>query len=82
MRKQPIRLTTRDRALLEKFSSKGTHNVRLVDRAKIILALDISGGREPGPREDIAERLGVRRRESAWHKIFIALQMKPPPYIA
>ena len=62
MRKQPVRLTTRDRALLEKFSSKGTRNVRLVDRAKIILALDISGGREPGPREAIAERLGVSRQ--------------------
>jgi hypothetical protein len=43
MRKKPIKLTSNERAELERFCTTGVHNVRLVDRAKIILALDISG---------------------------------------
>jgi hypothetical protein len=62
MRKKPIKLKTKERAELESFCSKGTHNVRLVDRAKIILALDTSGGRTAERQEVIAERLGVSRQ--------------------
>jgi hypothetical protein len=62
MRKKPIKLTAKERAELERFCSKGIHNVRLVDRAKIILALDISGGRTADRQEIIAERLGVSRQ--------------------
>ena len=61
MRKKTIRLTVKDRAQLEKYSSTGKHDVRLVTRAKIILALDISGKRTPERHESIAERLGVSR---------------------
>jgi len=61
MRKKTIKLTTKDRAELEKFSSSGKHDVRLVTRAKIILALDISGDRTVDRREAIAERLGISR---------------------
>lgn len=62
MRRKYIKLTVKDRAKLERFCSTGVHSVRLVDRAKIILALDISGGRSAERQEAIAERLGVSRQ--------------------
>jgi len=57
-----IWLTAKDRTELEKFISAGIHSVRLVNRAKIILALDKSGGRTPDSQIDIAERVGVSRQ--------------------
>jgi transposase len=62
MRKKPIILSTKARAELERYCTTGVHNVRLVDRAKIILALDTSGGRTAERQERIAERLGVSRQ--------------------
>ena len=62
MRKKPIKLSVKDRATLEKFSTTGKHDVRLVNRAKIILALDISGGRTAERHEIIAEKLGISRQ--------------------
>jgi hypothetical protein len=62
MRRKQIKLTVKERAELERFCSKGVHNVRLVSRAKIILALDTSGGRTAERQEAIAERLGVSRQ--------------------
>jgi hypothetical protein len=62
MRKQSVKLTIKERIGLERFCSTGIHNVRLVDRAKIILALDISGGRTPERHEAIAQRLGLSRQ--------------------
>jgi len=62
MRRKPIQLSVKDRAALEKFSTTGKHDVRLVTRAKIILALDISGGRTAERQEVIAERLEVSRQ--------------------
>jgi hypothetical protein len=62
MERKRIVLTVRKRAELEQFSSSGTHNVRLVNRAKIILALDTSGGRKPETQQAIAERIGVSRQ--------------------
>jgi hypothetical protein len=62
MRKEQIKLTVNERAELEKFSTTGVRNVRLVNRAKIILALDTSGGRTPDRHEVIAERIGVSRQ--------------------
>ena len=62
MERKHIVLTVRKRAELEQFSSKGTHSVRLVNRAKIILALDISGGRKPQTQQSIADRIGVSRQ--------------------
>ena len=62
MRKEQIKLTAKDRATLEKYCSKGVHNVRLVDRAKVILALDTSGGRTAERHDIIAGRLGISRQ--------------------
>jgi len=62
MRKKPIKLKARDRATLERFCTTGVHNVRLVDRAKIILALDTSGDRTAERQEAIAERLELSRQ--------------------
>jgi hypothetical protein len=62
MRKEQIRLTVKERAGLEKFCATGVRDVRLVNRAKIILALDTSGGRTPDRHEAIAERIGISRQ--------------------
>ena len=62
MERKQIVLTVRKRAELEQFSSRGTHSVRLVNRAKIILALDTSGGRKPETQRAIAEHIGVSRQ--------------------
>ena len=62
MRKENIKLTVKERAKLERYCSSGVRSVRLVNRAKIILALDTSGGRIADRQESIAERLGVCRQ--------------------
>jgi hypothetical protein len=60
--REKIKLTVSERAELERFSTTGVHSVRLVNRAKIILALDTSGGRTSERQEAIAERLKVNRQ--------------------
>jgi len=62
MEEKQIKLTAKERVELERFCSTGVHSVRLVDRAKIILALDTSGGRTPERHEAIAQRLGISRQ--------------------
>ena len=62
MRKKQIKLTPKERAMLEKYSSTGVHSVKLVTRAKIVLALDTSGGRTPEKHIALAERLGISRQ--------------------
>jgi hypothetical protein len=62
MERNRIVLTAKKRAELEKFSRTGVHSVRLVNRAKIILALDTSAGRTAETDEAIAEQIGVSRR--------------------
>jgi len=62
MRKGTVKLTIKERADLERYCSTGVHDVRLVNRAKIILALDTSGGRTAERREAIAARLGISRQ--------------------
>jgi len=62
MERKRIRLTAKERAELERYSTTGTHSVRLVNRAKIILALDASAGRTPETQEALAKRTGVNRR--------------------
>jgi len=62
MRKESIKLTVKERASLERYCNSGVHSVRLVNRAKIVLALDTSGGRIADKQESIAERLGVCRQ--------------------
>jgi len=61
MERKRIWLTGPDRAELERFCKAGVHSVYLVKRAKIILALDLSGGRTPERQEDIATHVGVSR---------------------
>ncbi len=57
-----IELDTIARSELEKFTQTGTHSVRLVNRAKIILELDEADGRKPLTQEQIAEKAGVTRQ--------------------
>ena len=62
MEKENIELSPEERTELQQFSTKGVHSVRLVNRAKIILALDTSDGREAETQESLAKRIGVSRR--------------------
>ena len=62
MRRKRIELKLQERAELEKFCTTGTHSVRLVNRAKIILALDQAGRRLGEKQEVLAERIGVSRQ--------------------
>jgi hypothetical protein len=62
MERRQIQLTKKERAELERFSTTGVHSIRLVNRAKIILALDTSKGRTAERQEALAERLGVSRQ--------------------
>ena len=62
MRRKMVKLTAKERADLERYCNTGVHNVMLVNRAKIILALDTSGGRTAERQQAIAERLGVSHR--------------------
>ena len=61
MQRKRIVLTVKERAELERFCLTGVRDVRLVNRAKIILALDLSGGRLAEKQEALAKRLGVSR---------------------
>jgi len=62
MRRKRIELKMQDRADLERFSTSGVHSVKLVNRAKIILALDEANGRSAEKQEVLANRLGVSRQ--------------------
>ena len=62
MERKEIVLTVKERKELERFSTTGVHSVRLVNRAKIILALDTSKGRTAEKQAAIAVRVGVSRR--------------------
>jgi len=62
MKKNQIELTPGERNALEKFSTTGVHSVRLVKRAKIILALDTSNSRKASKQEEIAQHLEVSRQ--------------------
>jgi len=62
MERKNIELSPDERKELKQFSTKGIHSVRLVNRGKIILALDTSEGRKAETQESIAKRIGVSRR--------------------
>jgi transposase len=62
MKRKEIKLTPEERAALKQFSKVGEHNARLVNRTRIILALDTSGGKKAEKQEDIAEHFGVNRQ--------------------
>jgi len=47
---------------LKRFSKVGEHNIRLVNRARIILTLDTSGGKKAEKQEAIAGHFGVSRQ--------------------
>ena len=57
-----IQLNQAERKTLEQFSTTGNRSVRLVNRAKIILALDESEGRKKQTQAAIANRVGVSRQ--------------------
>ena len=56
---QNILLSESDRATLERFNTTGVHSVRMVNRAKIILALDTSQGRKKQTYHTITNHLNV-----------------------
>ena len=62
MKKEQIVLTQEERTELEQFIKTGKRSVRLVNRAKIILALDTSEGRKAQKKEDISKSVGVSRQ--------------------
>ena len=62
MIKKQIKLTKKERAELERYTTTGVRSVRLVNRAKVILARDMSAGKIPESQESIAERIGVSRQ--------------------
>ena len=62
MRKEQIVLTKEKRTELEQFIKTGVRCVRLVNRAKIILALDTSEGRVAQKQEEISKNVGVSRQ--------------------
>ena len=62
MIKNQIVLTPDERKHLKQFSKTGVHSVRLVNRAKIILALDTSDGKKASKQHEIAQRLEVSRQ--------------------
>jgi transposase len=57
-----IILTREERRELKQFSTTGVHSVRLVNRAKIILALDMSAGKKAQTQDAIAKCIGVSRQ--------------------
>jgi len=57
-----IRLTHEERKELKEFSAKGVRSTRLVNRAKIILALDRPNGRRIYTQDAIMKCIGVSRQ--------------------
>jgi transposase len=57
-----IELTQAQREEFGEFMKGGEHNVHLVQRAQIVLALDASEGRSASKQEDIARIVGVSRQ--------------------
>ena len=59
MKKNEIKLTTKQIKELEKFSKTGVHSAKLIKRAQIILLLDTSEGKKATTFEEISRRLDV-----------------------
>jgi hypothetical protein len=62
MKRKKIILSPEERAKLKQFSKTGVRSIRLVNRARVILALDTSGGKKAEKQEDIARHIGVSRQ--------------------
>ena len=60
--KTRIELSEIERKELKRYSTTGKRSVRLVNRAKIMLALDESEGRKRETQTEIANRIGVSRQ--------------------
>ena len=61
MKRTPLVLTNEQRNVLEQFTTTGVRSARLLNRAKVILALDTSDGRRAMKQEEIARLVGVSR---------------------
>ena len=62
MERKHIELSSVERNELEQFTKTVVRSVRLVNRAKIILALDTSESTSPQKQKDIAMRLCISRQ--------------------
>jgi len=62
MKTNLIKLTKKERTVLEEFCKKGVRSVRLVRRARIILALDMSVKKKTESLGSLAKRIGVSRQ--------------------
>ena len=60
--KKQVILTTEMRKELEQFTTTGVRSVKLLKRAKIILALDTSTDIKPEKEEEIARHIEVSRQ--------------------
>jgi hypothetical protein len=81
MKMKPIALSPGERKELEGFTRKGIHSVMLVRRARVILALDTSGGRTAERPSRIAGRLGISRQAvyDAWGDFLESRAAGPVP---
>jgi transposase len=57
-KKRPVVLTAADREELVRVTTTGVHPAAVIRRARVLLALDTSGG-EVGSQDEIAARVGV-----------------------
>jgi hypothetical protein len=62
MKKNDIKLTAEQRKELEIFSTTGVHDVRIVNRAKIMLLMDKSEAGKAAKQKEIAEQVDVSRQ--------------------
>jgi len=74
MERKQIELSPEVRKALEQFIKTGVRSVRLVNRAKIILALDNSEGRKAQTQDAICKSVGVSRQTviNARHDFLLA----------
>ncbi|MDR3303039.1 MAG: helix-turn-helix domain-containing protein [Treponema sp.] len=61
-RSREVNLTPEERRELDRFVGSETQNIKLLKRAQVILALDISEGRVPAKEAGIAGSVGVSRQ--------------------
>ena len=61
MNRVPIVLSTEQRQELERFSATGLRSAKLLNRAKVVLALDTSEGRKGAKQDEVAKNIGISR---------------------
>jgi transposase len=62
MKRNLIVLSAEQRTDLERFSKTGVRSTKLVNRARIILALDTANDKKASRQSEIAQRLGISRQ--------------------